>query len=75
MAFLSFIFCAHCLEFQRGAVGVQRPDGLHHGSSADVELRSGRNDLHPLERSIAAAAGLSHYDQCADGTCVHQVPA
>ena len=62
------------VKSQWGVVGVQRSDGLHHGGSAHVELRSGWNDLYPLERSATTPAGISDNDQRPDGSCIHQVP-
>lgn len=46
----------------QGAVyQLQRADGLRHVSDVGVELWSNCNDLHLLERSNEAAAGISHH--------------
>ncbi len=64
-----------CFDSQRSIASVQCANGLHHGGPDDVELRGGRDGVHPLEGSAAAAAGLSHCDQRAHGAHLHQVPS
>ena len=70
----SYFLCyLMCYKFQWGAVGIQCSAGLHHRGSVDVELRSGRNDLYPLERTAPAPTSLSRYDQRSYGTYLRQI--
>lgn len=65
----------HCVSSHQGSVqDVQRGHGLLHASLDHLELRCGGNDLHPLEGSAAAPAGVSDHDQRSHGSGLHQVP-
>ena len=58
---------------QRGVYPLQRADGLRHGIGVHMELWNSGHDLHLLERSHQAAAGISHHRLSSDGACHPQI--
>jgi len=60
---------------QRAAESLQRGDRPLHNGNACVELRRHRDDLHPLEGSVAGAADVHDRHQCSRLSYVHQASA